>query len=389
MKWLKFIAPILVLAGAFGLSMALNANKPEVEKETTEVRPTSVYTANAKLTDSALVVTAQGEVRARTQIDLVAQVSGRVTAVSSEFIEGGSIVPNETLLHIDDTDYRLALSRAKAQVADAEVSVQEALADANVARKQLRNIKSASALALKKPQVAQARARLDAAKAEVELAALNLERTKVSLPFAGKLTSTNANVGQYVSLGMPLAKAFATDVVDVRLALSDSQLAALGLPIGYKAPKDGGPKVELTATVAGQLQNWSGRLVRVDAAIDASSRMLFATAQVDSPYDKSRSANGMPLAVGLYVTAAITGKTVEKAIAIPAAALRAGDKVFVVDNNKLAIKQVSVLHRSPTEAIIGAGLSAETEVVISPVRNPVVGMKLASLNKPSTDTAAE
>ncbi|PIE37727.1 MAG: efflux transporter periplasmic adaptor subunit [Gammaproteobacteria bacterium] len=389
MKWLKWIAPVLVLAGAAALSAVLNANKPEASKETVTARPTSVYTASAKPTESALVVNAQGEVRARTQIDLVAQVSGRVVAVSEEFIEGGNVTPNATLLRIDDTDYRLALSRAKAQVAGAEVSVQEALADANVARKQLRNIESASALALKKPQVAQARARLEAARAEVQQATLNLARTKVSLPFAGKFISTNANVGQYVSLGTPLARVFATEVVDVRLALSDSQLAALGLPIGYKAPENGGPAIKFSATVAGQLQTWQGQLVRVDAAIDPSSRMLFATAQVRSPYDKNRSDHSMPLAVGLYVNAEITGKTTEGAVTIPAAALRAGDQVYVIKDGKLAIKPVKVLHKSATEAVLEAGIAPDAEVVISPVRNPINGMDIISLNKPTQPLAAE
>lgn len=381
MKIMRIIAPVTVLGITAGLSFLLAATKPEPEKETAEARPVSVYTNSASQSDTVLAVTAQGEVKARTQVELVAQVGGRIVDVSSEFIEGGNVQSDTTLVRIDDTDYRLALSRAKAEVASAEVAVQQAIATADVARKQLRNIKSPSALALKKPQVAQARARLAAAKAEVELAELNLSRTRLSLPFNGKLIQTRANVGQYVSPGSALASAFATDIVDIRLALSDSQLAALGLPIGYQAPPQQGPNVTLSATVAGKRQQWQGRLVRVDAAIDPSSRMLFATAQVDSPYDKNVSQLGMPLAVGLYVNASIEGKPVANAVTIPAAALRAGNQVYVVVDNKLSIRKVAVIHTSPTKAVLESGVSAGEQVVVSPVRNPVSGMQVVALSK--------
>ena len=82
-----------------------------------------------------------------------------------------------------------------------------------MARKQLRNENNPSDLALKKPQVAEARARLKAAQADLEQTRLNLDRTAISLPFSGRLVSTRVDVGQYVAPGSVLGRAFATDVV--------------------------------------------------------------------------------------------------------------------------------------------------------------------------------
>ena len=69
------------------------------------------------------------------------------------------------------------------------------------------------------------------------------------LPFDGRVASTAVHVGEYVSVGTPLGRVFATDRVEVRLPLNDQQLAALGLPIGFAAGEHG-PRVQLSADVA-------------------------------------------------------------------------------------------------------------------------------------------
>ena len=163
-RLVKIIAPIAVLALSAGAYALLQASRPEPEKNEDGPRPISVYTAIVNQQSTTLTVVTQGEVRARTQIDLVSQVGGRIIAASAEFVEGGLVEPGVALLQIEDTDYRLALTEAQSRLADAELAVQQAMADQDVARKQLRNDKTASDLALKKPQMAQARAKREAAK---------------------------------------------------------------------------------------------------------------------------------------------------------------------------------------------------------------------------------
>lgn len=375
----KVIAPVTVLAASIGAYALLQVTRPEPEKNEEGPRPTSVYTATVESHSAALEVTTQGEVRSRTEIDLVSQVGGRVITVSSEFVEGGRIEPGIPLLQIEDTDYRLALSQAQSRLADAELAVQQALADQDVARKQLRNDLDASDLALKKPQVAQARAQREAALAGLEQAQLDLQRTSVSLPFKGRVASTRVNIGQFITPGTVLGKVFGTERVEVRLPLNNAQLASLGLPIGYNGE---GVPVVLTAQVAGQLQQWQGSLVRLDASVDPETRMLYAIAEVEDPYGQSVSDKGMPLAVGLYVEARIQGRRLESALHIPGSALRAGNKVFVVNSEgQLEIRDVDVAHASPRSAVITAGLQPGEQVVTSAIRNPIQGMALSSLER--------
>ncbi len=374
------LLPVLVIAAALAGYAALHAAAPEPEQDTTPVRPISVFTATVRAEQTQLSVRTQGEVRAATELDLVTQVGGRIVAVSPEFTEGGRVAAGETLLQIEDTDYRLALSEARAAVAEAEVRVQQALADADVARKQLRNEPNASPLALKQPQLTEARAMLEAASARLEQAELDLQRTRVHLPFDGRLLSTLVNVGQYVTPGTPLGRAFATNRVEIRLPLSDDQLAALDLPIGYTAAPGQEPPVILSAIVAGRQHQWQGQLRRLDAAIDPGSRMLYAMAEVQEPYGRGASAEGMPLAAGLFVEATIPGRTLDAALLIPPAALRPGNKVHVLDSSGLlATRDVEVLSRSATRVVIGNGLQPGEQVITSAIRNPVQGMALSAI----------
>lgn len=366
-----------MLGAGVGIFALLQANKPTPEKREQGPRPITVFVERVDTDRVTLDVVTQGEVRSRVAIDMVAEVSGRVVEVSREFLEGGAVEPGAVLIQIEDTDYQLALSQAEARVAEARVALDLALADADVARKQLRGTPNPSDLALKKPQVAEARAGLKAAEADLQQARVNLQRTSVSLPFTGRIAETYVDLGQYVTAGTPLGSAFATDKVEVRLPITYDQLSALGLPIGFVAEPGEGLPVTFSAEVAGRNQEWQGELVRLDASIDRATRTLYAVAEVEDPYGANRSSSGMPLAVGLYVTASIHGQVLENAVRIPRRALRAGDTVYVLgENNTLDIRAVSVTHSSPDYAVIDRGITAGEKLIISTIRNPIPGMAL-------------
>ena len=140
--------------------------------------------------------------------------------------------------------------------------------------------------------------------------------------------------------------------------------------------------MSFSAQVAGAQHEWQGKLVRLDASVDADTRMLYAIAEVADPYGSAVSETGMPLAVGLFVEAHIEGRHLSSAKSIPGTALRAGNVVYIINaEGRLEIRQVSVAHSTPEEAIISEGLSAGERVVTSAIRNPVQGMALAALTE--------
>jgi multidrug efflux pump subunit AcrA (membrane-fusion protein) len=191
------------------------------------------------------------------------------------------------------------------------------------------------------------------------------------------MANTYVDLGQYVTAGTPLGRAFATDRVEVRLPITYDQLAALGLPIGFRANTGEGLPVTLEANVAGRNQQWQGELLRLDASIDRETRTLYAIAEVEDPYGANVSASGMPLAVGLYVTATVRGRELADAVRIPRKALRAGDTVYVINSdNELEIRAVTVSHSSPRHAIVEEGVKPGDRLIISTIRNPIPGMAL-------------
>ncbi|HSG62211.1 MAG TPA: efflux RND transporter periplasmic adaptor subunit [Pseudomonadales bacterium] len=373
MKKLKtIILPVLILVASVGIYQVLHATKPEPEKKEDAPRPLSLFVESVRQVDKTLNVQATGEVRARNEIDVVAQVSGRIVAMSDAFTEGSAVSPGEVLIEIDDRDYRVAVASAEARVAEAEVRLEQATADADVARRLLIDRVNPTALALKKPQVAQAKAALKAAQVELQRAQLDLERTKLTVPFNGRVKSRMAGLGQFVTPGTPLGRVFATDQVEVRLALTDAQLRTLGKHMGFVADSEQeAPRVVFSNTMAGSTHYWHGYLKSIDAAVDSHTRSIYALAVLDAPYHQDGE---IPMAVGMYVEASIAGREVSQATLIPRSALRPGNIVFTIEDGVLRRNSVDVIFQSDDFALVDAGVQPGQDVVVSPIRNPIDGM---------------
>ena len=372
--------PVGIGFAGIAIFALLQVTKPRPVPNIEPPRPVSVEVAPAIRAASRPTVVAYGEVRPGVRTQLVAQVGGRIDSIAPAFIEGGEFAPGEVLLSIENTDYLAAVDERFARLAAAKVDLEQAVADADVARKQLAGQKNPSPLALKQPQVARAEAAVKAAETALSLAQTNLERTQISLPFRGRVQSQSADLGQFVSPGKVLGTVFGTDVAEVRLALTDRQLASLGIPIGFSGDTDGALPVVLSGEIGGVTYRWQAALVRLDAAIDPTTRTVYGTVRVQDPYGDA-SIQGMPLAVGLYVDAEIEGRPIIDAIQIAAEGLRAGNEVFVLSGEGLLdIRQVEVVHRNRDTVLLGAGVEAGEQVIISAIRNPVRGMRLEAMD---------
>lgn len=379
-KYLKTAAPVLVLALSVGAVQIMIAAKPAPEKKEEEQRLVSLLYSEAREETVHLAVATQGEVRPHTEIDLTPQVAGRIVAIAENFAEGAGFEAGETLIQLDDADYRLALARAEADVAEAEVLLQQARAAAAVKRQQWASInpgREPTPLQVNRPQVVEAEARMRSARAALADAELNLARTQIKLPFQGRVIRRDVGVGQFVTENTPLGRVFATDRVEVRLPLTDSQLQELDLPMGFVATGGNpGPQVTLSAQVGRERRQWQGRIVRTQAAVDEQTRLIYAVAEVQDPYGKGAS-EGVPLAVGLFVSAEAEGVQAHKALVLPRDALRNADEVYVVDpDNRLNIRTVEVLSTSEQRVVVASGVVEGERVVTSAIANVVDGMEV-------------
>jgi RND family efflux transporter MFP subunit len=337
---------IAVLAIGIAVVMFFKYGKPAPEQVDIVAVNTPVIDV-FQISPGPIVMTVhtQGTVKPWLEIDVLSQVSGEVKEVAGSFAEGGFFTKDDTLVHVDEQNYQTGLLRARAQLADAEQALALEKGRALQAKREWRNLgdEDANDLFLRKPQLQSAKAQVAAAKGDVASAKLDLEYTKINLPFAGRIKSTHVNIGQFVSNGMKVASVFSTEKVEVRLPLSDNQVALLDLPInhGNQALTDGVP-VLLNGVFSGQTWQWEGVIKRTSAVIDDRSRFFYAVAEVYDPFKQVEAIP--PLNIGQFVRAEIRGRIVDDAMILPRRALRAGDRIWTVDKfNKLRSIKVNVL----------------------------------------------
>ena len=378
---MRWTLPVLVLVIAFGIVYLLVAAKPEVVEKKAEFPPLVVRVANVESAQTKWSSRFQGEVRAQTNIELVSEVTGKIVSVSRDFTEGGSFEAGEALAEIDGADYQVALQSAVAAVAEAQVALDIEMATAEtrlrewkMLNKNNQQIANAKPLQLNRPQVQQAQARLDAAQAQLDAAKLNVDRTKIKAPFAGRVLSKKVGLGQFVSRGMGLGNVFASDVVEIRIPMTDTQLSELQLTMGFRASSFAdSPEVKVFVDFAGQQQQWQGYLKAVDASIDNETRLVYATVVVNDPYVLGGD-HQVPLAPGLFVEVEISSPQSIAGIGIPRDALRNGNRVYVFEDDKLFFRDVNVLVTSNQNVVVNSGLSAGDQVIISPVPSAYNGM---------------
>ena len=379
----KALLPLAVvgigLLGAAGMIAA----RPKVERRLPEVQPPLVRVVPVQMEDVQLSVRTQGSVAPRTESDLVPEVSGRVVWVSSSLAAGGFFELDDILLKIDRRDYEVALRRAEAAVA--RHASESQLAKANLERSSKlseRGVVSAADLDAAQNAARVADAALSEAQSVLDQARLDLERTEIRAPFAGRVREKRVDVGQFVTRGVPVGRVYAVDYAEVRLPIPDDQLAFIDLPLAYRGESrpDQGPVVILTAQVAGRPHSWRGRITRTEGEIDPRTRMLHAVAQVENPYGRTENPQRPPLAVGLFVNAEILGRQVDNVIVLTRAAMRGKDQVLVVDgDNRLRFRTVEVLRPNRDTVIIGSGLKTGEQVCVSPLEAAVDGMRVRVL----------
>jgi len=389
-KWLIALICLLILLVTvlvtFGIIKAMK--KPETKKEADTTM--AVLAAPARLENVQLMVSAQGEARPRTEIDLVPEVAGKVVYVSPNFIDGGIFKQGETLLRIEDADYKVAVIRAEAGVAQAEQALVREKAEGEIARQDWEELGSGdpSALTLRKPQLQQAQATLLAAKAELQQTNLQLKRTAVQAPFDGRVITKNSDLGQFVAPGARLGRIFSTDIAEVRLALTDNDLAKLDLPIAYVADsRDTAPDVKLSAIIAGQNRVWQGKIMRTDSTYDTQTRAMYAIAEVVAPYATGAAEGNFPLAPGLFVDAEIAGYQMNDVIVLPRGGLRPENKIYVVnDEGKATIRDAVVVDSDAQRAVLRSGVESGELVIVSPLEKSAISRSFKVLDSSDPDT---
>ena len=380
----KIFLPIAVLLIGAAVAVAIVKAKPTVDRQEAAALPPLVRVMEAQPQRLDLVVRSQGTVRPLVDSTVVAQVAGRIDWVSPAFAEGGFFSKGDKLVQIDRRDYELAVSQADARVAQAQVRLQLEEAEAALAREEWLELGSGdgSPLALREPQLAEARAAIQAAEAALEKARLDLERTSIRAQFDGRIRSKQVDLGQFINRGTPVANVHSTNAAEIRLPVPKDELIFVGLDPSLRlhSGNDRGPEVVLRAKIGRADFAWSAVIVRTGSEFDPRTRMLPLFARVEDPLRRQPGAAGPALPMGLFVDAEIEGIELADVFALPRSAVREGSQVLVVDEeSRLRIRDVEIIRAERERVLIQSGLAANDLVCISQIEIVVDGMQVRTL----------
>jgi multidrug efflux system membrane fusion protein len=358
-RFFRAVLPVAILGVCGYWSWYYYTNRPKPVTMDLPEAVVRVEGATFKRTTFPVIVKSQGTVQPRTRSTLLPEVSAKVIEVSPSFRPGGFFSTGDVLLKLDPVDYETAIVLAKATLSQAEVILAEEKAKADQARenwKALGKQGEPSPLALRLPQVAKADADVAAAKAQIAKAERDLERTVIRAPYEGQVLEQLVDVGQFVTQGTPLGKIFAVDYVEIRLPLPEREMRFLNLPERFRdgATSAASAPVNLKSVVDGKPALWSGVIVRVESAIDESTRQITAVAQVNDPYAR-RQDDRPPLKIGQFVEAEVEGERLEDVFIIPRRAVRAGNEIILITpENKLRRLTVEPLISEVSQIVISA-----------------------------------
>lgn len=362
------IATLATLVGLVATWVVLTA-KSEPQAGAPPERPAPmVEVITAAPADHELRVRTQGTVRAKTQVELAAQVAGRVVKVSENFADGGFFQAGDILLTIEPDDYEFALARTEAALAQAEQRLAEERGRSRQAKREWRELGSAEAndLFLRKPQLRAAELAVTAAEADVAASKLALDRTIIRAPFDGRVLQKRADVGQFVGNGTPLAQVYAIEALELRLPVSDAQLALLPESLLTSSGGLVGASAAITVNIGDKVWNFSAPIVRAEAEIDRRSRVANLIAEFSgSPEIKE----GRPeLTPGVFARAEIMGRPVPGVIELSNSALSPDGHILVVNEQSvLERRDVAVVNREKDRVwISGIG---EGEAVVAQLNN--------------------
>ena len=366
-KTMRRFLPVMIIGVMAIIAIVILQNPKQSDQEQEPADTTiAVETLTIMPEDYQVYLDSFGLVRPRTQSALLPQVAGQITYISENFREGGFFEKGDLLVQIDDRDYKANVKIAEAGLLTAKQALSEEQARARQALEdwqRLGNDEAPNDLVLRKPQLEAASATLLSAQAALDMAKLSLDRTQIRAPFQGRVLQQNADVGQVISSGSTLAVVYATDYVEVRLPIRNRDLAFIELP--ENGNNNQNTMVDFQSDLIGS-QNWLGKIVRTEGAIDNASQQLYVVAQIDEPFGSQVSGH-IPIKIGQYLTAQIKGSQLKNAILVPNTAIYQASYVFVVNEGLLQRREISTSWQNEQDAIISAGLEFGDQLVITPL----------------------
>lgn len=394
-KWRNILIFSIILLFGVSVFWGLTLTRSHPDRRSRSSTAPVVEVVEVKLTSVAVVVEAMGDVQAARSVQVIPQVSGRVVFVSSNLIPGGRVKKGDTLIKIDPSDYDLAVREAKAAVTQAKLALDEQEGQRIAAERELQLVGDDLALTQegirlvsRETYVENARAQLDAASSRLDRARLARSRTVIRAPFEALVRDKSVDVGQIVSTQSVIATLVASDEAWVEATLPVERLRWIDVP-GVNG-ETGAPAIIRQKLSENTEIIRQGRVLRLLPGIQEKGKLARLLIQVKHPFGNAKPGsaeaasspapknNRLPLLVGSFVRVEIQGQTLDKLIALPRAALRENNQVWVLDEDGLlAFRSVEVVWSDDETVYVQGELKELEPVITSRLSTAIPGLKVS------------
>lgn len=346
---------VILLVGYF-TAKGLTLFHQEPPKNQKIIYAPLVTTLQSQVENRTLIIRGTGTLQARTRINLTPQVGGRIIYIHPQLRAGGHFKIDEILLKIEPIDYQLAVTSASSDVASARRNQQLEIAEAAAAIEEwqaLQGKKTVPILVRRDPQIAAAKANLQATQARLQQAEINLKRTRISMPFPGRVVQAGIDVGEVIIANQPVGIVYSTERLEVPVPLEVDQLAWLDLGKianhQQQTDKDKTPPstAQILITLAGKDYRLPGHIIRVESELDSLSRLARVVI--------SLAANDIPIELqeevipGLFVDVELTARKLQNITVLPRSVLRENAILWLAQKQKLTFIKANIIYQSANE----------------------------------------
>ncbi|MAR91742.1 MAG: efflux transporter periplasmic adaptor subunit [Pseudomonadales bacterium] len=331
------------------------------DKPTPTKPPPEVFVTEARVQPYYPNRTFNAHIDSKSDVAISAEVSGKLVAI--HFREGDEVEAGTPLFEIDPAPYKAAVSRARAELAQAEANRTSASRNFSRAEKLVKDgYISASEFDSLEARKLEAEAAVEAAKAALESAQVDLEYTTIKAPQAGRLGRARPAVGDVVGPNSgPLTTLVGKEGMEVVFQVPERLLLTTQGPDARVRPEDF--KVALIMP-NGKRYPHTGNIDYVSNRVDAATGTVEVRAGMPNPNDILRP--------GLYVQAEVQLKEPREGLMIPQAALQVdqrGTYVFTVnDSNVVQRRNLETGDRVGEQVLVNTGLQPGARVIVRGVQ---------------------
>jgi membrane fusion protein, multidrug efflux system len=377
----------ILLGGAYGAGRLI-ASRSVAKRVTRARKPPLVEAVLVRPARGPLMVVASGTIVAARRVTLQPELSGRLVEVDPRLQVGGRFREGEVLARIEARSFELSVVERASQLARAELDLAVEMGRKEVAEREWEMLQEGeataerpSALTLREPQVASARAAVAAAQSALERARLDVARTTLRAPFNLIVASEQAELGQLVTSQSRIAELIGTDRFYARVSLPVSSLSRISLP---QAGRPGSEAEVVQRLGAGRDIRRRGRVERLLGELEPAGRLARVLVSIDAPLEPrgvtdggAEDVAGLPLLLGAFVESSIHGRGFEGALEIPRAALEQGRSVWRLSaDQRLELVTPEIAWRRPDSVLVTGGLEAGDLVLTTRLKGATPGMKV-------------